>query len=291
MQLQDSHGITEELCYLHVFVFQEDFHKVEEIVYSTFVGSEYRKILLTLQQREWLFDKANYCSFNSIGKKETKYHNLSDWKIYSCIASRDGHTYVMPFHNRGDIDVYFGDELKDISKFTQKQIFYFWREHETWGYEIFQQGKAVKSIVEDTHGPRVVVDGQEVFCGITKEGVPRVGKQFIDGKPIEFREIKEEACTKYQYNYSYPFKNEPKFFPESVFGYLENTLTKNQDYVLNPQDKTVILLHRNIVNVDDYINEFNKLLKSNKTGCGIFFCAILFLIAGIIVSIALLKGK
>lgn len=290
MQIKDEKEISEELSYLHVFVFQDTVDEIEKIIKQSFSNTDYKEALLSSQQKEWLYEAAKYRSFSSIGKEEKRYHNLSDWKIYLFTAHRDDYAYVMPFHNRGDIDVYFGDELKTISRLTQKQIFYFWREHETWGYEIFKNGDKIKSIVEDTHGPRVVVDGQEVFCGITKEGKPRVGQQLIDGKPIEFNEIKEGVYTKYRYNYSYPYKNEPKFFPESVFNYFENTLLENHGHILNPEKKNIIFVHNNIINIDDYINETNKLIKSNRIGCAILFYGALALIA-LGVLFAILKGK
>lgn len=290
MQIKDGKEISEELSYLHVFVFQDTVDEIEKIIKQSFGNRDYKEASLSSQQKEWLYEAAKYRSFSSIGKKEKRYHNLSDWKIYLFTAHRDDYAYVMPFHNRGDIDVYFGDELKTISRLTQKQIFYFWREHETWGYEIFKKGDKIKSIVEDTHGPRVVVDGQEVFCGITKEGKPRVGQQLIDGKPIEFNEIKEGMYMKYRYNYSYPYKNEPKFFPETVFNYLDSTLLKSQGYVLSSEEKSIIFVDNKIVNIDDYIKETNKLIKSDRIGCAILFYGVLALIAlGVLFTI--LKGK
>jgi len=50
------------------------------------------------------------------------------------------------------------DFLRELSSYFSDRFYYFYSIHEAIGYIIFERGKVVKTIVEDTHWPEVRVD-------------------------------------------------------------------------------------------------------------------------------------
>jgi hypothetical protein len=144
------------------------------------------------------------------------------------------------------------------------------------------------SIVEDTHGPRVVVDGQLVFESLGL-GKLKIGTGLIDGKPIDVKEVKVQTKMgegiSYTYNYSYGYKNEPQFFLPDAFDKVKSILESHKGpWELSAQSDNIILVWKGITSVDEYIRKKDKELWFNKIkaqGCLLFpliFIAIMLLL-------------
>lgn len=256
--------------YPHIIVFPGNFNQLQETVDVVLRTSDYKKAELTDVQRDWIYSqtRSGRISFRIGPVDSEKGKDLVEWKIFSVLEKTNNHVYLMPFHVARDIDNYFGEDVLELSKHTEQEIYYFWREHATVGYEKFQNGRVIKSIIEDTHGPRVEVDKQLVFESLGS-GKLTIGTGQIDGKSIEVKEIKKETKMgtgiSYTYNYSYPYKNVPQFFPPEVFDKVENLLNSHKgSWELSAGTENLILVWKGIASIDEYIKKKEKEGRLNK---------------------------
>jgi hypothetical protein len=149
-----------------------------------------------------------------------------------------------------------------------------------------------KSIIEDTHGPRVVVDGQLIFESLGP-GKLTIGTGLIDGKQIEVKEIKVETkqgpAISYSYNYSYGYENKPQFFPSEVFDKVKNLFNSHKGpWEIASNTENIILVRKGIGSIEEYIKRKEKEIKSNSIKIG-GWLIITLIIIGLIILFKLLK--
>ena len=132
--------------------------------------------------------------------------NKGDWKIYRIYKSFSGQNYVefeyfcrtTRYMGEAGPDFHFGDELKELSSLTDKDIYYIWSQHIDEGYEVYKNGKCINSVILDTHGPRVEVNGKAIKQSIWRVGfvnyrkiteknslVPKEMRGFVDSRSYQ----------------------------------------------------------------------------------------------------------
>ncbi len=231
---------------LHIIVFPGTGKQFADLLKVILKKSNYREIVLTDSQWQW------------VGSQIQKGKSLAEWKVFPVFLGTDQHIYLMPRHITGYIDNSFDFDVEELSKHTKDEIYYFWQEHSTVGYEKFQNGIKTKSIVEDTHGPRVEVDGQLVF---ESDGKLKIGSGLIDGKPIEVKEVKVDTKwgkgISYTYNYSYGYKNEPQFFPPDIFRNVDNIFAGS----LRIKSERIIWVSEKVRPIEDLMKRKNPWWK------------------------------
>jgi hypothetical protein len=140
----DSNFLRREVMnYPHIIVFPGSANQLQETVNAVFKNSDYKRAELTDIQRAWIhgLTKSGRVSFRIGSIDSEKGKDLAEWKIFTVLDKTENYVYLMPFHVASDIDNYFGSDVAELSKYTDKEIYYFWQEHATVGYEKFQNGK------------------------------------------------------------------------------------------------------------------------------------------------------
>jgi hypothetical protein len=145
---------------MHIFLLKHSPQKSERLLET--LNPDYHCAKLNDAQIKQLLDHAD--DKFSDGETTEDY-----WKIYRIYFSA---TEVTPIefeylHRPQDYpdcaspDYYYGDELSELSKLAREEVFYIWEQHLDKGWEVFAGGERVSSVVCDTHGPRITVNGED----------------------------------------------------------------------------------------------------------------------------------
>ena len=110
--------------YSHVIVFPGSVNQLQETVNAVLKNSDYKRAELNDIQQEWIhgMTKSGLVSFRIGPIDSEKGKELVDWKIFSVIEKTENYVYLMPFHAARDIDNYFGSDVAELSKYTDKEV-------------------------------------------------------------------------------------------------------------------------------------------------------------------------
>jgi hypothetical protein len=185
---------------MYIFIIKEDLEKTKGLLQK--LNNNFYQIRLNIEEIKQLLDYTE--SLFRKGKTTEEY-----WKIYKLYSSSADLTYVeFKYYRRPSgypydysPDYYFGEELIELSKLIDKEIFYIWEQHIDIGYELFKGGQCVNSVIVDTHGPGIKVNGKDVeipkkvrFFGIIEKY--EHGKVVEENSEIP-KQIRESVNYKY----------------------------------------------------------------------------------------------
>jgi hypothetical protein len=185
---------------MYIFIIKEDLEKTKGLLQK--LNNNFYQIRLNIEEIKQLLDYTE--SLFRKGKTTEEY-----WKIYKLYSSSADLTYVeFKYYRRTSgypydysPDYYFGEELIELSKLIDKEIFYIWEQHIDIGYELFKGGQCVNSVIVDTHGPGIKVNGKDVeipkkvrFFGIIEKY--EHGKVVEENSEIP-KQIRESVNYKY----------------------------------------------------------------------------------------------
>jgi hypothetical protein len=146
---------------MHFVVNQEDLRLSKELLQK--LNSGFNQINLSSSELRVLLEYVE--KIMSQGKTTEEF-----WKVYRLYNYAQNLTFVeFKHYRRPEVDsgitspdYYFTDELIQLSKLENKEIFYLWSQHADEGYEVYKQGQCINSVISDTHGPAVTVNGKGV---------------------------------------------------------------------------------------------------------------------------------
>jgi hypothetical protein len=109
---------------------------------------------------------------NKIARSET---TEDFWKMYKLYMQGEYTCIEFKYYRRGanypydySPDYYFEDEFLQLSALITEPIYHIWEQHIDMGYEVFQNGKRVNSLILGTHGPEAELNGKLIDIPKTK---------------------------------------------------------------------------------------------------------------------------
>jgi hypothetical protein len=131
------------------------------------------------------------------------------WKMYKLYKHGDYTCIEFKYYRRGarypyeySPDYYFEDELLKLSALNSEPIYHIWEQHIDMGYEVFQNGKLLNSLILATHGPEAELNGKEIAIPVTKylgflerHDYPKLIKEY-GGIPKDINDLLNEKTLK-----------------------------------------------------------------------------------------------
>ena len=136
----------------YIFMIEENIEYIKAILAK--LHNNYKLICVDKKKIESFYEKRPLSRFFS-----------DDWKIYRILNSPFNLNYVkfeyslFPSEYPDDC---FGEVLIELSKIADKEIYYFWQQHIDIGFEVYKNGQCLNSVIVDTHGPGIKVDGKPI---------------------------------------------------------------------------------------------------------------------------------
>lgn len=163
---------------MYLMIIEEVESKITQLLKTA--NPVFNQIIVTNEQVKLLLKHLENCEFKSIDSEDY-------WKMYQIFYSNEGISYIELLFLRGhDLgitpDYYFKEEALAFSKVIDKEVFHIWSQHADEGYEVYKDGNCINSVVSDTHGPIVTVNGKSVE--IPKKST-WYGTKYYEGQVID----------------------------------------------------------------------------------------------------------